>query len=72
MKRMLLAVLTATTCAFAMAAPQPAHAADATLDCKLTYNLTGIPVAPAVIAELNELAMDLGIDPLPLLKTTRA
>ena len=41
MKRMLLAVLTATTCAFAMAAPQPAHAADASLDCKLTYNLTG-------------------------------
>ena len=41
MKRTLLAVLTATTCAFAMAAPQHARAADATLDCKLSYNLTG-------------------------------
>ena len=41
MKRTLLAVFVATTCAFAMAAPQHASAAGANLDCKLTYNLTG-------------------------------
>jgi RNase P/RNase MRP subunit POP5 len=41
MKRTLLAILTASTCALAMAAPMRASAADAELDCKLTYNLTG-------------------------------
>ncbi|HEV2608547.1 MAG TPA: hypothetical protein VGT79_11265 [Xanthomonadaceae bacterium] len=41
MKRTLLAMLTATTCALAMAAPMRASAADAGLDCSLRYNLTG-------------------------------
>lgn len=38
MKRTLLAALTATTCALAMSG---AMAADASLDCKLQYSLTG-------------------------------
>jgi len=41
MKRTLLAMLTATTCALAMTAPMLASAADANLDCTLRYNLTG-------------------------------
>lgn len=41
MKRTLLAMLAATTCALAMSASQPAAAADANLDCKLSYNLSG-------------------------------
>jgi len=41
MKRTLLAMLTATTCALAMAAPMRASAADASLDCTLRYSLTG-------------------------------
>lgn len=41
MKRTLLAMLAATTCALAISASQPAAAADANLDCKLTYSLTG-------------------------------
>jgi hypothetical protein len=41
MKRTLLAMLVATTCALAMTAPQRAVAADADLSCKLHYSLTG-------------------------------
>jgi hypothetical protein len=41
MKQTALAILTATTCAFAMAAPLSASAASANLDCKLSYNLSG-------------------------------
>ncbi len=41
MKRTLLAMLAATTCALAISASQPAAAADASLDCKLSYNLSG-------------------------------
>lgn len=41
MKQTLLAILAASTCAFAMAAPQNASAADAGVDCKLSYNLSG-------------------------------
>ena len=41
MQRTLLAILAATTCALAMSASQPAAAADANLDCKLSYNLSG-------------------------------
>lgn len=41
MTRTLLAMLTATTCALAMAAPMRASAADANLDCTLRYSLTG-------------------------------
>ena len=41
MKQTFLAILTATTCAFAMAAPLSAVAADAGVDCKLSYNLSG-------------------------------
>ena len=41
MQRTLLAILAATTCALAMSASQPAAAADANLDCKLSYSLTG-------------------------------
>lgn len=41
MKRTLLALLAATTCTLAMTASRPAAAADADLDCKLHYSLTG-------------------------------
>jgi hypothetical protein len=41
MKRTLFAVLTATTCALAMTVPLRASAADAALDCKLSYSLSG-------------------------------
>lgn len=34
---------------------------------RVQYTKTGIPVAPALVAELNELALNLGIEPLPLL-----
>lgn len=36
------------------------------------YAKTGIPLAPGLVAELNEVARDLGIDPLPLLETAHA
>ncbi|HEY2346835.1 MAG TPA: hypothetical protein VGH80_13325 [Xanthomonadaceae bacterium] len=41
MKRTMLAMLAATTCAIALSAPQGAKAADADLSCKLHYNITG-------------------------------
>jgi len=41
MKPTLLALFAATTCTLAMAAALPAAAADAGLDCKLHYSLTG-------------------------------
>lgn len=41
MTRTLYAMLAATTCALAMAATQGAAAADASVDCKLSYNLSG-------------------------------
>ena len=40
MQRTLFGILAATACALAMTASQPA-AADANLDCKLSYSLTG-------------------------------
>ena len=41
MNRTLIAMLATAVCAVAMSAPQAAKAAEASLDCKLSYSLTG-------------------------------